>query len=151
MTMRKISILAAVAAFAASPAMAAGEGRVVANGGIVFAGGASEATIGAEAGYDFDLGDKAFVGVAGGVKKILADGSDAFFEVVGRVGAKLGDKTKIYALGGLAFCCGSSDGFAGVGLQRNFGNLLLGNIEYRRIIGSGTDLNFVTVGLGVRF
>ena len=43
MTMRKISILAAVAAFAASPAMAAGEGRVLANGGIVFAGGASEA------------------------------------------------------------------------------------------------------------
>lgn len=152
--MRKIAILAAAAtALFATPAFAqSGEGRVEARGGIVWAGGAEEAFIGAEAGYDFDLGETAFVGVNAGVDKVLVGGSDAIFSVGGRIGAKVGEKGKIYALGGYAFTDGSGDAaYIGAGYQHKLGSNVYGKIEYRRTLASGTDLNFAGVGVGFAF
>jgi len=60
--MRKILIaLAATAAFA-SPALA-NEARVEARGGVIWSDGDTQDFWGMAAGYDFDLGEKAFAGL----------------------------------------------------------------------------------------
>ncbi len=149
--MRKIALLAAVAALTATPAYAAGEGRIEARAGIAFAGGSSEAFTGVAAGYDFDLGDSAFIGVEGSADKILANGSKVLWGVGARIGAKAGEKGKIYAVGGLGFCCSTSDPFIGAGYQHNLGEKVYGKIEYRRILSNGTDINFAGLGIGAKF
>jgi outer membrane immunogenic protein len=150
--MRKIAILAALSAFIATPALAAGEGRVEGRGGIAFAGGSSEAFAGIAAGYDFDLGDKAFIGIEGSADKVLVDGSDVLFGLATRVGVKASDKTRVYALGGYGFADGESDPFLGAGIQFKFGEKVYGKVEYRRIlISSFTDINFAGVGIGAAF
>jgi len=144
--------IAAVVATAATPAWAGDEVRVEARGGIAWAGGTSEAFAGAGGGYDFDLGDKAFVGVDLGVDKVLARGTDEFWSVGGRIGAKIGKKGRLYASGGVGFCCGGSDPYIGAGYQHNLGRKLYGKIEYRRALSTfGPDINFAGVGLGIRF
>lgn len=151
--MRKIALATAIATMTiASPAYAAGEGRVEARGGIAFAGGQEEAFIGAAAGYDFDLGDKAFVGIEAGADKVLQGGSDVLFSLAGRLGVKTGDKARIYALGGYGVAGGEDDPFIGGGVQFNLGAKAYGKVEYRRILQSSfKDVNFAGVGFGVRF
>ena len=149
--MRKLAILVAAAALSATPALAAGEGRIEARGGIAFAGGTSEAFAGVAAGYDFDLGDKAFIGIEGSADKVLANGSKVLFGVGARIGAKAGDKGKLYAVGGIGFCCGTSDPFIGAGYQHKLGEKVYGKIEYRRILSGGTDINFAGLGIGAAF
>jgi outer membrane immunogenic protein len=151
--MQKFVLAVAVfAAFAATPAYAKGEGRVEAYGGIAFAGGTSEAFAGIGGGFDFDLGDKAFVGLDVGVSKVLARGTKAFGNVGGRIGAKLGENGRIYASGGLGFCCGGSDPYFGAGYQHKFGQKIYGKIEYRKSLSSfGPDINFAGIGLGIGF
>ena len=66
--MKKFAVAAALlTAIVATPAMAAegGEGRVEVRGGLITGNGIDEATIGAAAGYDFDLSSTAFIGVEG--------------------------------------------------------------------------------------
>jgi hypothetical protein len=74
-----------------------------------------------------------------------------FFGAGARVGIKAGEKTKLYANGGIAFNGDGSDPFIGAGIQRKFGSSIYGKIEYRRFISNGTDLNFAGVGLGLTF
>lgn len=150
--MKKILVLAAAAAtFAATPAYAeGGEGRAEVRGGIAWAGGAEEAFAGVAVGYDFDLGDKAFIGVEGSADKVLANGAKVLWGVGGRIGAKTSDAGKLYAAGGIAFCCGTSDPFLGVGYQHKFGGAY-GKIEYRRSLSNGTDINFLGIGIGAAF
>jgi outer membrane immunogenic protein len=151
--MRKLTLAAAaLAALASTPAYAKGEGRIEARGGIAFAGGTSEAFAGIGGGYDFDLGDKAFVGLDLGVDKVLADGTKAFWSVGGRIGAKAGKNGRIYASGGLGFCCGGSDLYVGAGYQHKFSGKIYGKIEYRRSLSTfGPDINFTGIGVGIGF
>jgi outer membrane immunogenic protein len=151
--MRKIALVAAIAAMtAAVPAYASGEGRVEARGGIAFASGVEEAFLGVAAGYDFDLGDKAFVGIEGSADKVLQGGSEVLFGLGGRLGVKAGDKARIYALGGYGFADGESDPFIGGGVQFNLGSKAYGKVEYRRVLISNfSDVNLAGVGFGVRF
>ncbi len=143
--------IAALTAMAATPACAGGEGRVEARGGIAFAGGTSEAFAGVGGGYDFDLGDKAFVGVDVGADKVLAGGTEVAWSVGGRIGAKVGEKGRIYALGGMGFCCGGSDPYIGAGYQRQLGSKVYGKVEYRKILSSfGPNVNFAGIGLGIK-
>lgn len=153
--MRKISILAAVAAMtAAAPAFAqegpSGEGRVEVRGGVAWASGASEAVAGVAAGYDFDLGDTAFIGVEGSADKILVNGADVIFGVSGRVGAKVGTGGKVYAVGGYSFNNGDA-AHVGAGFQHKIGSTAYGKIEYRRFLLNGTDINTAAIGVGVNF
>jgi outer membrane immunogenic protein len=142
----------AFASFVAAPAYAKGEGRVEAYGGVVFAGATSEAFGGIGGGYDFDLGDKAFVGLDVGVGKVLARGTDAFGNVGGRIGAKVGNNGRIFASGGIGFCCGGSDFYVGAGYQHKFGKKVYGKIEYRNVLTSfGPNINFAGLGVGVGF
>ena len=149
--MHKIALIAtAVAAMAAAPAYAAGEGRIEARGGIAFANGDSEAIAGIGGGYDFDLGKSGFIGLDLGADKLLVGGTKVVFSTGARVGGRVGEKTKLYANAGIGFCCGTSDFYAGAGVQQKFGEKLYGKLEYRRILG-GSDVNSVQVGRGFAF
>lgn len=150
--MTKFALAVALTAAAASPAYAGGEGRVEARAGIAWAGGTSKTFAGIGGGYDFDLGDKAFVGVDLGVDKVLARGTDVLFTAGGRIGAKVGDKGRLYALGGMGFCCGGSDPYIGAGYQHRLGRQFYGKIEYRKALSTvGPNIDFAGIGLGIRF
>jgi outer membrane immunogenic protein len=152
--MRKLAYVAAIAAMAAAaPAYASGEGRVEARGGIAFAGGQEEAFIGAAAGYDFDLGDKAFIGIEAGADKILQGGSDVFFTAAARLGLKSSSgKARVYTLGGYGIAGSQDEPFVGGGVQFNLGAKAYGKVEYRRVLASeSSDVNFAGVGFGIRF
>lgn len=149
---KQVLAVAAFAAFAATPVYAEGEGRIEVRGGIAFAGGTSEAFAGIGGGYDFDLGDKAFIGLDVGADKVLASGTEAFWSVGGRLGAKAGKNGRIYASGGIGFCCGGSDPYFGAGYQHKLGNKVYGKIEYRKALSSfGPNVNFAGIGLGIGF
>ena len=149
--MKNIAFVAAAALLVSGATAAqAGEGRVEVRGGVAFAGGGSEAVAGAAAGYDFDLGDTAFAGIEGSADKVLVGGTSVLWGVGGRLGAKLGDKTRAYVNGGIGFCCGDSAAYAGAGLQQKFGGKLYGKIEYRRYFGV-VDINTAAVGVGISF
>ncbi len=149
--MKNIALVAAAALLVSGATAAqAGEGRVEVRGGIAFASGTSEAVAGAAAGYDFDLGDTAFAGIEGSADKVLTSGTSVLWGVGGRVGAKLGDQTRLYLNGGIGFCCGDSDFYAGVGAQQKLGGQFYGKIEYRRYF-SVVDVNTAAIGVGISF
>lgn len=152
--MRKFAILAtAAAAVVATPALAqtTGEGRIEARGGIAWAGGNEEAFAGVAAGYDFDLGEQAFVGVEASADKVLVGGANVLWGIGGRVGAKVGPQGKLYANGGYGFTKGADAAYIGAGYQHKFGTNVYGKVEYRRTLNSGTDVNFAGIGLGYAF
>ncbi len=135
------------AALCATPAMAAGEGRVEARGGIAWAGGADEFVGGVAAGYDFDLGDSAFVGGEVSYDTDF-DGFDGV-NLAARLGGKIG-KGKLYATVG--YDVADIDEFnIGAGYQHSFGDKVYGKVEYRRYLLNGTDLNAAVVGIGLKF
>jgi outer membrane immunogenic protein len=146
--MTRFAIALALVAATHTPAYASGEARA----GIASAGGTSETFAGIGGGYDFDLGDKAFVGVDLGADKVLAPGTEMFVSVGGRVGAKVGGNGRIYASGGMGFCCGGSDPYIGAGYQYRLNPKVYGKIEYRKALsGFGPNIDFVGIGLGVAF
>ncbi len=155
--MKKLILaLAATAAFA-SPAMA-NEARVEARGGVMWFGngGGSEDVWGMAAGYDFDLGEKAFAGVEVSGDIIGATGSKVAFGATGRLGAKLGDNTKLFVDGGYTSetCTGCVDAVhAGVGAEVGFGKNLYGKLGYRHFFTSqgAPDSDSVVAGIGIRF
>lgn len=153
--MRKIAILAAAAAAAVTtPAFAqdkAGEGRVEVRGGVAWANGAEEAFAGVAAGYDFDLGEQAFVGVEGSADKVLVSGADVLWSIGGRLGAKVGPQGKLFVNGGYGWTDGGDAPYIGAGYQHKFGTNVYGKVEYRRTMDTGPDVNFAGVGLGYAF
>lgn len=156
--MRKIIILAAAAAavfatpaFAQSGADDMGEARVELRGGVAWQNSDSEAFAGFALGYDFDLGDAAFVGVEVAGDKVLVDGSEVFFTGAVRAGGRVGKGTRLYVLGGYGFTSSTDGPFAGAGIQQKIGSNVYGKVEYRRTLVSGQDINFAGAGLGVAF
>ncbi|WP_310497560.1 outer membrane beta-barrel protein [Sandarakinorhabdus sp.] len=144
----------ALMALTASTAQAAGEARAEVRGGLAWFNGlgasGSEAVLGVAVGYDFDISDSAFIGVEGSADKVLVSGSDILWGVGGRVGAKLGDATRLYAAGGLGFGGGDTAPYLGVGAQQKFGGSFYGKLEYRRYFDI-VDINTLAVGVGMTF
>lgn len=147
--MKKSSVaIAIVIAVTAVPA-AANEGRIEARGGAAGLDDNSAGVVGIAAGYDFDLSDsRIFVGVEGSADVTLGDIDIALFGVSGRLGAKLGDASRLYAIGGYSINAIDA-AHVGVGFQQDFGKSLYGKIEYRRFLGRDSDAAFV--GIGLRF
>jgi outer membrane immunogenic protein len=154
--MRKVLIaLAATAAAFASPAMA-NEGRIEARGGVVWDGGASEDVWGVAAGYDWDLGDKAFGGLEVSGDKIGASGSGLGLGATARLGLKAGEKTKFFVDAGYTVntCAACEDAVhAGAGVEVGFGKSVYGKLGYRHFfVANGfSDYDAVVAGVGVRF
>ncbi|WP_324262787.1 hypothetical protein U4960_06670 [Altererythrobacter sp. H2] len=149
--MRKFAfaLVAATAALAAVPAQA-NEGRVEARGGIAWAGGQEEAIAGVAAGYDFDLGEAAFIGVEGSADKILAGGADVVWGATGRIGAKVSDNGKLFVAGGYSFGEGEDVPHLGIGYSHKIGGAYVTG-EYRRFFSDFQDVNAATLGVGVNF
>jgi hypothetical protein len=155
--MRTVLIsLAAAAAAVATPALA-NEARVEARGGVIWGGGDTEATVGAAAGYDFDLGTSAFAGAEVSGDKILTSGTKVGWGFTGRAGVKVGNGGKLYANGGYTTeFCDTCEGnwHVGAGYQQNLGSKLYGKVEYRHylpVAAATADADSVGVGLGLRF
>lgn len=152
--MKKFAVAAALlSAVVAVPAMAAdgGEVRAEVRGGYITGSGLDDATIGAAAGYDFDLGQAAFAGAEIAGDKVLKDGFDVQFSAGGRVGAKVGAAGKAYVTGGYTFT-DIDDPYAGVGYQHKLGQNMYAKAEYRhQFIGNFSDFDTFAVGLGVAF
>lgn len=148
-----LSLLASLAV--ASPALA-NEARVEARGGIIWDQGQEEAIAGVAAGYDWDLGSTAFVGVEASADKILTDNTRVAFGFGGRIGAHLGEQGKLYVASSYQtkpcrFCEDSVS--LGAGYQHNFGSKLYGKVEYRHFFTGNnvSDPDAVVAGLGVKF
>ena len=152
--MKKFAVAAALlSAVVATPALAAdgGEARVEVRGGYIWGNGLDEATAGIAAGYDFDLGDKAFAGAEVAGDKVLQNGANVQFSAGGRVGAKVGTAGKLYATGGYTFS-DIDDPYIGAGYQHKFGSNVYGKIEYRhQFINNFSDHDTFGVGVGLAF
>lgn len=153
--MRLVLISLAASLVAATPALA-NEARVEARGGIIWDSTDSEETAGIAAGYDYDLGKTAFVGAEVTADKLLTSGTQVTFGFNGRVGAKLSEAGKLYAVGG--YNTESCDGCEGAwtlggGYQHSFGKLY-GKVEYRHFFNDNAlfnDVDAAFIGLGVKF
>lgn len=152
--MKKFAVAAALlSAVVATPALAAegGEAHVEVRGGYVTGSGLDDATIGAAAGYDFDLGSSAFLGAEVAGDKVLKDGFDVQFSAGGRVGAKVGAAGKAYVTGGYTFS-DIDDPYVGAGYQHKFGQNVYGKAEYRhQFIDGFDDFDTFAVGVGYAF
>lgn len=152
--MKKFAVAAALlSAIVATPALAAdgGEAHVEVRGGYVTGSGLDDATLGAAAGYDFNLGDKAFVGAEVAGDKVLIDGADVQFSAGGRLGAKVGSAGKAYINGGYTFS-DIDDPYIGAGYQHKLSQNVYGKIEYRhQFIGNFSDFDTFGVGVGLAF
>lgn len=155
--MRKVifALAATTAALVATPALA-NEGRAEVRGGVVWGNGQTNATAGAALGYDVDLGSNAFVGGEVSADKQLDNGFKVAFGFNGRLGAKVGNGTKLFAAGGYTTegctgCDGNWD--AGAGVEQNFGGKFYGKVEYRHYFKNdvGVKGDAVVAGLGLRF
>jgi hypothetical protein len=122
---------------------------------VVWDSGTTEDAYGIAAGYDWDLGDKAFIGVEASGDKIAATGTGMVLGMTARVGVKAGEKGKFFVDGGYsAFTCTLCDDavHAGAGFEQGFGSNLYGKIGYRHyFFDSASDADAVAVGVGIRF
>ncbi|MCJ2185263.1 outer membrane protein [Novosphingobium beihaiensis] len=150
-----VSLAAVAAAAAATPALA-NEARVEARGGVVWDGSDSDAVAGVAAGYDYDLGDKFFVGVQGSADKVLASNTRVSWGVGGRAGVKVQPGTKVYGVASWQskYCryCNSAVG-VGAGVQQDLGSRYFVKGEYQHLlVGDSTpDADMGLIGVGMKF
>ncbi|WP_246021624.1 porin family protein [Alteraurantiacibacter aquimixticola] len=142
--------MAAATAALAVPA-AANEARVEARGGIFWAGDAEEATAGVAAGYDFDLGNSAFIGGEVSADKVLAEDNDVYFGLTGRAGPKIGDNGRIFVAGGYTVGEGEDVPHVGGGFQYQLGPKVYFKTEYRHFFSDFADGDSLVAGVGARF
>lgn len=153
--MRFVVLSLAATLAAATPAVA-NEARVEARGGVIWGSGESEAVAGVAAGYDFDLGSNAFAGAEVSADKILTDGTRFSLGLGARLGAKVTEAGKLYAVGSYQTKparFAEESWTLGAGYQQGFGGNLYGKVEYRHFfVGNAVpDYNTVVAGLGVKF
>jgi outer membrane immunogenic protein len=153
--MRKVLFLLAASAAIASPALA-GEARLEARGGVYWEPGNTQATAGAAAGYDADLGTGAFLGGEVSADKVLESNRRVMLGITGRAGLKPTPDSKLFAAGGYTTksCALCEDAIhAGGGYEQKLGSKLYGKVEYRHFFtnNSAPDGNTVMAGLGLKF
>lgn len=142
---------ASLAAIAVAAPAQANEGRVEVRGGAIFALDETEATLGAAAGYDFDLGTSAFVGGEISADKVLVDDSDVYFGFTARAGARLGEGGKLFAAGGYTVGEGEDVPHLGAGYEHRVGQSVYLKAEYRHFFSDFADADAITVGVGMKF
>lgn len=145
------SFAAAAAVAAATPALA-NEARVEVRSGVAWDDGQqAEATIGAAAGYDVNVGP-AFVGIEQSVDKTLASNYDVRWGTSGRIGVEAMPGTKLYATAGYNYGEGPNATDIGAGVQKDFGPLY-GKVEYKHFFTENgfRDSNAALVGVGMKF
>ena len=154
--MQKVLFTLAASLAIATPALA-NEARVEARGGVYWSPGYTKGTVGAAAGYDFDLGSAAFAGAEVSADKVLdSNANRVAVGFTGRIGIKPSPNDKLFAAGGyttkICTLCENAE-HLGAGYEHTFGNRLYGKVEYRHFfVNNGApNSNAVSAGLGVKF
>ena len=142
---------ASLAAIAVAAPAQANEGRLEVRGGPIFALDETEVTLGAAAGYDFDLGSSAFIGGEISADKVLVEGSDVYFGFTGRVGAKLSERGKLFAAGGYTVGEGEDVPHLGAGYEHLVGGSVYLKGEYRHFFSDFADADALSLGVGIKF
>lgn len=145
------SAAAMVAALAGATPALANEGRIEARGGVIWSGGETEATLGAAAGYDFDLGQSMFLGAEVSADKVLVDESDLYFGFTGRAGAKVGARGKAFVAAGYTVGEGEDVPHLGAGYEHRVTDNLYLKAEYRHFFSDFSDADAITAGIGFKF
>lgn len=161
----------------ASPAMAAGQGRVELRGGydsidlgeeddgLNDFGTVKGVLYGLAAGYDFDLGSKAFIGIEGSVEDSSGDflivDAERDLGAAVRIGLKLGKHGRAYVGAGYSnfrvgageLGSGNADGVRGLaGFEFGLNDRFYGKVEYRYTnYEAGISRHQGLAGLGLRF
>lgn len=148
----RFGIFAAVTAAAtvfATPAAANGL-RAEVRGGVAWCCGASSESIGAAVGYDADIGNGVFVG-AEATADTDFDISSPVLGLNARLGAKMGETTRLFVSGGWAHdtAFNLDDAVIGSGVEMTFSGNTFVTLQYQRYID--LEINRATVGVGVRF
>jgi outer membrane immunogenic protein len=150
----KVALIATAAALAAATPAAANEGRVEARAGMSFGDNQGEEFVGGvAAGYDFDLGESAFIGLEASVDKVFVDNSGVVLGGTARLGMRQGN-SRFFVAGGYTdlTCDLCGDGIhAGAGAEFGLTETVYGKLEYRHFFFDGTDSNVIAAGVGVRF
>lgn len=145
----QVALTAAAVALTATSA-SANEGRFETRAGVVWAGGEEEFVAGIAAGYDFDLGEKLFLGAEASGDKIFVDGADVVWGTTARVGTKIGEG-KLFATGGYSFAEGEDMPHVGAGYEHKITDTAYLKTEYRHFFSDFADANTVVAGIGINF
>lgn len=161
----------------ASPALAAGQGRVELRGGydsidlgdedddLNDFGTVKGVLYGIAAGYDFDLGSKAFIGIEGSVEDSSGDflilDAERDLGAAIRLGLKVGEHGRAYVGAGYSnfrvsagnLASGNADGIRGLaGFEFGLNDRFYGKVEYRYTnYEAGVSRHQGLAGLGLRF
>lgn len=153
--MRKVLLPLLASLAIATPALA-DEARVEARGGAIWSNGSTQDIWGAAAGYDYDLGNRAFAGVEVSGDKIGTRGTRVMFGFTGRAGIKAAPGTKLFAAGGYTTkpcdLCEHSWNL-GAGVEQGIGNNFYVKGEYRHyFVGNAVpDSDALMAGVGIKF
>ena len=123
-------------------------------GGLIWAFDETEATLGAAAGYDFDLGETLFAGAELSADKVIVEGSDVAFGTTARLGTKIGDNGKLFAAAGYTFGLDDDAGdafHAGAGYHHKLDEGFYVGTEYRHYFDDLVDADAVNIVFGSTF
>jgi hypothetical protein len=154
------------AALISSPAYAEGEANGEVRASTVVNGHGVALLVGVGTGYDWILGKKMFVGMQA-TGEVSTQGDFGVIGGIARIGPRLGDRSKLYALGGAAILPGFDDDGSnkvrpvfGAGAEIGIGRKAYGKLEYRLYTGTNVqsgdegnsgNLNQLALSIGVRF
>jgi outer membrane immunogenic protein len=150
----RLGLLTLAASMAvASPAIA-GEARIELRGGLLQEGDSGRGLAGLAAGYDFDIGSKAFLGPEVSVDKLLRSGNEVLLGLTARAGVRLGENGKLFvAGGGTVRTIEDSPYHFGGGYEHKLGGKLYLKGEYRHFLADrfGVTGDAGIVGIGLKF
>lgn len=155
--MKRLTIAAAAfVSLISAPAYAgeggAGVGRIETNIGIIDEGGESEAVGALVLGYDWDLNETLFVGAEASLEKVFARDTAASLALGARAGAKVGEETKVFVIGGYAFEKEEDRPFVGAGIEQGVAERIYVTAFYHRLFSDGPhDADVYGIGIGLEF
>ncbi|MCJ2181369.1 hypothetical protein MTR62_01410 [Novosphingobium sp. 1949] len=152
-----LSFVLAGVALAAAPARA-DEARVEAYTGMVWNRNNTDEVTGVLAGYDFDLGDKGFIGLEASADTMLTSDTRVSWGFGGRIGSAIPSTGgKLYALSEYKtkYCVDCTGYVAlGAGYEQPIKDNLYTKVEYRHSFATDEawhDTDGILVGVGTKF
>lgn len=146
------ALLVALPAVPASAEEATGGPRAEVRGGVAWSHDHIDPVIGIAAGYDFDLGDKSFLGGEISGEKILARDTFVELALTGRFGTSVSKNGSAFVAGGYTFTHHGNAPHLGLGYERHLGHggTYL-SAEYRHLFVDHHESDAVTIGVGTFF